>query len=55
MEHVWSFILKLILFCITYFFMLDYLYKCKVSTNVGSIITLLCITIITILYISFLK
>ena len=55
MKHIWEFILKLILFGITYYFMLEYIINCKVHTPTGSIITIATIMSITFGYVIFMK
>ena len=45
-----SFILKLIVFCVSYYFMLDYIVNCHIHTNVCSIIIFISIVITTFLY-----
>ena len=49
------FLLKLLVFCVSYFFMLDYIVNCKLHTHIGSAVTLGMVIIITFLYIIFSK
>ena len=51
MEHILMFILKLILFSITYYFMLDYISTCRVATNIGAMLTISIVILITFSYI----
>ena len=55
MKEIWLFLLKLLVFCVSYFFMLDYIVNCKLHTHIGSAVTLGMVIIITFLYIIFSK
>jgi len=55
MKELWEFLLKLLVFCVSYYFMLDYIVNCKLHTHIGSIITVALIILITFVYIIFSK
>ena len=55
MIDIWQFILKLIMFCVAYYFTLDYIVTCNVRTHIGSIIIIASVILITFLYILFSK
>ena len=55
MKEIWLFLLKLLVFGVSYFFMLDYIVNCKLHTHIGSAVTLGMVIIITFLYIIFSK
>ena len=56
MSSAWiEYIVKLILFSITYYFVLDYVFVCNVPTKYSATIVASTLVIITILYILFAK
>ena len=55
MIDIWQFILKLVMFCVAYYFTLDYIINCRVRTHIGTIIIIASVLLITFLYILFSK
>jgi len=45
-----SFIIRILAFFVTYYFMIDYLFICNVNTKVGSIVVIIGIIVISIAY-----
>jgi hypothetical protein len=45
-----SFIIRILAFFVTYYFMIDYLYICNVSTKIGSIIVIVGVIVISAAY-----
>ena len=45
-----EFVLKLIVFCVSYYFMLEYIVNCHISTGICSIIIFIAIVVTTLVY-----
>jgi hypothetical protein len=45
-----EFVLKLIVFCVSYYFMLEYIVNCHISTGICSIIIFITIVVTTFVY-----
>ena len=45
-----SFILRILIFIVSFYYMVDYLYICNVDTRIGSSVVIIAIILITSLY-----